>query len=146
MIPVNTPLFAGNEKKYLQECIETGWISSEGPFIQQFEEQLAAKVSRQYAIAVSSGSAALDCAVLALGLPKGSEIILPTFTIISCVAAIVRAGCIPVLVDSEPVTWNMDVHQIRNKITSKTKAIMVVHIYGIPVDMNPFFQLPKSTG
>jgi len=144
MIPVNTPLFAGNEKKYLLECIDTGWISSEGPFVQKFEENFSAKVQRQYAVAVSSGSAALDCAMQALQLPAGSEVIVPTFTIISCVASIVRAGCIPVLVDAEADTWNMDVSTLRNKITPGTSAIMVVHIYGLPVDMEPVLKLAKE--
>lgn len=146
MIPVNTPLFAGNEKKYLDECIDTGWISSEGPFVERFETQFAAEVSRKYAVAVSSGSAALDCAVLALNLPKGSEIIVPTFTIISCVAAIVRAECKPVLIDSQPATWNMDVERIEEKITANTRAIMVVHIYGLPVDMDPVLALANKYG
>lgn len=144
MIPVNTPLLDGNEKRYLSECIETGWISSEGPFVQKFEEKIAAIASRKYGVAVCNGSAALDCAVLALDLPKGSEVIAPTFTIISCIASIVRAGLHPVLVDSEPDTWNMDVSKIEEKITKNTSAIMVVHIYGLPVDMNQVLELAKK--
>jgi len=145
-IPVNEPLLDGNEKKYLIECIETGWISSEGPFIKQLEEQFAARVGRQYGIAVSNGSVALDAAVVALGIGHGDEVILPTFTIISCAAAIVRAGATPVVVDSDPRTWNMDVRQIEAKITPRTKAIMVVHIYGLPVDMDPVLALAKKYG
>ena len=144
MIPVNTPLLDGNERKYLNECIDTGWISSEGPFIKKFEDAVAVISSRKYAVAVSSGSAALDCAVLALDLPKGSEVIAPTFTIISCIASIVRAGCKPVLVDSDADTWNMDVTSIEEKITGNTSAIMVVHIYGLPVDMEPIIALAKK--
>src|SRR6185312_15973883 len=106
-IPVNTPLLDGNEKKYVAECIETGWISSEGPFVTQFEQKFAAKVGRKYGIAVSNGSVALDAAVAALNLQRGDEVILPSFTIISCAAAIVRAGAVPVVVDSDPETWNM---------------------------------------
>ncbi|MER3434316.1 MAG: aminotransferase DegT [Leptolyngbya sp. ERB_1_1] len=145
-IPVNEPLLDGNEKKYLLECIETGWISSEGPFIKQFEEQFAARVGRKYGIAVSNGSVALDAAVVALGISKGDEVILPTFTIISCAAAIVRAGATPVVVDCDPVTWNMDVSQIEAKITPRTKAIMVVHIYGLPVDIDPILALADQYG
>ncbi|HEY3375024.1 MAG TPA: DegT/DnrJ/EryC1/StrS family aminotransferase [Candidatus Aquicultor sp.] len=136
-IPVNEPLLDGNEKRYLNECIDTGWISSEGPFVKQFEERFAAQVHRKYGIAVSNGTVALEAAVVALGLGKGDEVIMPTFTIISCAAAIVRAGAVPVLVDSDPETWNMNVNQIESKITPRTKAIMVVHIYGLPVDMDP---------
>lgn len=145
-IPVNEPLLNGNEKKYLNQCIDTGWISSEGPFIKQFEEQFAARVGRKYGIAVSNGSVALDAAVVALGIGSGDEVILPTFTIISCAAAIVRAGALPVVVDCDPHTWNMDISQIEAKITPKTKAIMVVHIYGLPVDMAPLLALAEKYG
>lgn len=145
-IPVNEPLLQGNEKKYLAECIDTGWISSEGPFVKKFEEQFAARVGHKYGVAVCNGSAALDVAVAALEIGHGDEIILPTFTIISCAAAVVRAGAKPVLVDSDPLTWNMDVNQIEEKITPKTKAIMVIHIYGLPVDMNPVMALAEKYG
>jgi perosamine synthetase len=146
MIPVNEPLLDGNEKKYLLECIETGWISSEGPFIKRFEEQFAARVARKHGIAVSNGTAALDAAVEALGIGPGDEVIMPAFTIISCIGQIVRAGATPVLVDSDLETWNMDVTQIEAKITSRTKAIMVVHIYGLPVDMNPVLEIARLHG
>jgi perosamine synthetase len=140
-IPVNEPLLDGNEQKYLIECIETGWISAEGSFVNQFEAQFAAKVDRKYGIAVSNGSGALDIAVAALGIGRGDEVILPTFTIISCAAAIVRAGAIPVVVDADPLTWNMAIDQIEAKITPRTRAIMVVHIYGLPVDMHQISNL-----
>ena len=146
MIPVNIPLLNGNESKYLQECISSGWISSEGPFVKKFEKEFSAKVGRKYGIAVCNGSVALDIAVSALEIKDGDEVIVPTFTIISCVAAIVRAGAKPVLVDCDPQTWNMDVNQIEDKITSKTKAIMPVHIYGLPVAMDPLIKLAKKYG
>ena len=146
MIPVNTPLLSGNEKQYLLECIETGWISSEGPFIKKFEEEFSKYVERRFGIAVSNGSAALDIAFKALDLGEGDEVIAPTFTIISPIQSIVTAGAIPVLVDSDPITWNMDVSQIEAKITPKTKAILVVHIYGLPVDMDPILELCEKHG
>lgn len=146
MIPVNTPLLDGNERKYLLECLDTGWISSEGPFIRQFEEQFAAKVGRKYGIAVSNGSVALDAAVVALGIGAGDEVILPSFTIISCAAAIVRAGATPVVVDCDPLTWNMTADHVAAAITSRTKAIMVVHLYGLPVDMDPLLALAAKHG
>ena len=142
-IPVNEPLLDGNEKQYLLECIESGWISSEGPFIAQFEEKFAARVGRKHGIAVTNGTAAIDAAVEALDIGPGDEVIMPTFTIISCITQIVRSGAIPVLVDSDSITWNMDVTQIEAKITARTKAIMVVHIYGLPVDMNPVLDIAK---
>lgn len=143
MIPVNTPLLEGNEKKYLIECIETGWISSEGPFVSKFEEQMATFSERKHGIAVCNGTAALEIAVRAVGIKAGDEVILPTFTIISPAQAISKLGAKPVLVDSDPMTWNMDVSKIEAKITDKTKAILVVHIYGLPVDMNPVLELCK---
>jgi perosamine synthetase len=143
-IPVNMPLLDGNEKKYLAECIDTGWISSEGPFVSRLEAQFARLVGRKYGIAVCNGSAALDLAVAALELVPGGEVILPAFTIISCAAALVRAELRPVVVDSDPMTWNMDVEKIEEKISSKTKAIMVVHIYGLPVDMDPVLSIAKK--
>lgn len=145
-IPVNEPLLNGNEEKYLIQCIRTGWISSEGPFVKQFEEQFAARVDRKYAIAVSNGSVALDAAVVALNIRKGDEVIMPSFTIISCAAAIVRTGAIPVLVDCDQDTWNMDVAQVEARITPRTKAIMVVHIFGLPVDMDPLLALADKHG
>jgi len=108
-IPVNTPLLDGREKAYLAECIDSGWISSEGPFVQRLEEGMARRTGRKFGIAVCNGSAALDVAVAALGLKPGDEVILPSFTIISCATAILRAGAVPVVVDSDPLTWNMDV-------------------------------------
>jgi perosamine synthetase len=140
-IPVSVPLLVGNEKRYLEECISTGWISSEGPFVERFESGLAQCVGRRYGVAVANGSVAIEVAIAALGIGIGDEVILPTFTIISCAAAIVRAGAKPVVVDSDPVTWNMDVKQIEAKITPRTVAIMVVHTYGLPVDMDPVLSL-----
>lgn len=144
MIPVNTPLLSGNELKYVTECIESGWISSEGSFVTRFETEFSKCVNRKHGIAVSNGSAALDIAVKALGLGKGDEVIMPTFTIISPAQSVITAGATPVLVDSDPITWNMDVGQIEAKITKQTKAILVVHIYGLPVDMDPILGLCKK--
>ena len=143
-IPVNTPLLDGNEKKYLIECIDTGWVSSEGPFIKRFEEGFAAKMGRKYGVAVSNGSVALDTAAISLDLKPSDEVIMPAFTIICCASAITRVGAVPVLVDADPLTWNMDVSRIEAKITSRTKAIMVVHVYGLPVEMDKVIQLAQK--
>ena len=140
---VNEPVLDGNERKYINECIDTNWISFEGPFVKRFEQGMAELTDRKYAVAVSNGSVALDTAVLALKLGEGDEVIMPTFTIMSCAAPLVRVGAKPVLIDADPLTFNMKVEDIEAKITDKTKAIMVVHIYGLPVDMDPVLDIAK---
>lgn len=144
MIPVNTPLLDGNEQEYVLKALKDGWISSEGPAVKEFEEKFAARVGRKHGIAVANGSVALDLAVVAAGIKEGDEVIMPSFTIISPATAVVRVGAKPILVDSDATTWNMDVTQIESKITAKTKAILVVHIYGLPVDMEPVMALAKK--
>ena len=146
MIPVNEPLLDGNEKIYLNECIETGWISSDGAFVERFEQAMAQYVGRKHAIAVANGSAALDVAAAALGLGPDDEVIIPTHTIISCASAIVRTGAKLRLVDSRTDTWNMDVAKIEEAITSRTRAIMPVHTFGLPVDMTPVLDLARKHG
>jgi perosamine synthetase len=146
VIPVNEPLLDGNEKRYLSECIDSGWISSEGPFVQQFEETLASRVGRRFGIAVCNGTAALDATIEVLGIGQGDEVIVPAFTIISCVNQIVRAGAVPVLVDSDPLTWNVDVGQIEDRITPRTRAILVAHIYGLPADIGPILDIADRHG
>ena len=144
MIPVNEPLFISNEKKYLARCIDSGWISSEGPFVKEFEEKFSKYAGRKYGVAVSSGTAALEVAMGAVGLKPGDEVIMPAFTIISCALAVVNYGGVPIFVDSEPETWNININKIEEKITKKTKAIMVVHIYGHPCDMAVIFKIAKK--
>lgn len=143
-IPVNEPLLNGNEKKYLCQCIDTGWISSEGPFVREFEQKMSEIVGRKHGIAVSNGTAALEIAIQAIGIKEGDEVIMPTFTIISCAMAITKLGAVPVLIDSDPVTWNMNVDEIEDKITNKTKAIMMVHLYGLPIDVDKILKLAQK--
>jgi len=145
-IPVNDPVIGEREKELVMECLKTGWISSEGPFVSRFEQAFSRRVGRQHGIACANGSAALDIAVAALKLGPGDEVILPTFTIISCAAAIVRAGATPVVVDADPDTWNMVPEQVSAFITPRTAAIMVVHIYGLPVDLDPILELANRHG
>lgn len=142
-VPVNEPLIGEREKELVMECLNTGWISSEGPFVREFEEAFSKRVHRLHGIACANGSAALEIAVAALRIGPGDEVILPTFTIISCAAAIVRAGATPVVVDADPHTWNMVPEQVAAAITPRTAAIMVVHIYGIPVDLDPILALAE---
>jgi perosamine synthetase len=143
-IPVNEPLLNGNEKKYLCECIDTGWISSEGPFVKDFEKKFSGTINRKYGIAVSSGTAALEVAAQAIGICEGDEVIMPTFTIISCAIAVTKLGAIPVLVDSNIYTWNMNVDEIEAKITARTKAIIMVHLYGLPAEVDKILELAKK--
>jgi perosamine synthetase len=144
MIPVNEPLLNEQAMKYVEECLRTGWISSEGRFIKEFEERWAAYCGMDYGVAVSNGTTALEVAMASLGLEIGDEVIMPTFTIISCALAIISAGVVPVLVDSDPCTWCMDVGQVAAKITARTRAIMPVHMYGHPVDMDPLLELARK--
>lgn len=143
-IPVNEPLLDGNEKKYLCECIDTGWISSEGPFVKDFEKKMSERVGREYGVAVSNGTAALEVAVQALRIQAGDEVIMPTFTIVSCAMAVMKVGAIPIFVDSDLLTWNMRAKDIEDKITDKTKAIMIVHLYGLPVDVDPIMEIARK--
>jgi perosamine synthetase len=141
VIPVNAPLLGQRDLEYVTECIRTGWISSTGRFIEEFEEKWAAFCGMKYGVAVSSGTAALEVAVGCLRLKPGEEVIMPTFTIISCARAVLSNGGVPVLVDSDSRTWCLDVSQVEAKITPRTRAIMPVHIYGHPVDMDPLLDL-----
>jgi perosamine synthetase len=146
VIPVNIPLFAGNEKAYLAECIDTGWISSEGAFVQRFEQGMAALCGRRHAISVSNGSVALDLAFHVLGLGPGDEVILPSCTIISGAAAIVRAGAVPVPCDVDPAHWNLTRETVEAAITPRTRALLVVHTYGLACDMESLGALARERG
>ena len=128
------------------ECIRTGWISSDGPFVTKFENDFSSRVGRRFGIAVCNGSVAIDLAIAALNIGVGDEVIMPAHTIISCAAPVVRSGAIPVLIDCDLETYNMKVSDIEKRITSKTKAIMVVHIFGLPVDMEPVLDIAKKYG
>ena len=143
-VPVNEPCLLGKEKRYLLKCLNDGIISSSGPFVREFEKKFAKRVNRKFAISVSNGTAALQLAFESLNIKKKEEVILPSFTIISCILPIIRSGAIPILIDSDPVTWNMDVNKIEKKITSKTRAIIAPHIYGLPIDMDPLLKIAKK--
>ena len=146
MIPVNEPLLLEREAELVAECVRSGWVSSAGRFIDEFERQWAEYCGRRHGIAVCNGTAALQVAVAALGLEPDDEVILPTFTIISCALAVIQAGATPVLVDSDPETWTMDVRALAERITPRTKAIMPVHIYGHPADMDPILDAAERYG
>lgn len=144
MIRVNnaqTPLKA---KKYLNECVDTNWFSGEGPFVSKFEEKFANYLDCKYAVAVNSGTASLHLALVTLGIGSGDEVILPASTIASCYFAIWYTGAKAVAVDVDPQTYNIDPKLIEQKITARTKAIMVVHLYGHPCDMDPIVTIAKK--
>ena len=145
-IPVNTPLITKEDTDYVTKAVSEGWISGDGKYVAEFEEAMGLLCKRKHAIAVSNGSVAIDLAIEALGIGRGDEVILPSFTIISCLAQILRNGATPVFVDALPDTWNMDVSQVESLISPKTKAIMAVHTYGIPVDMDPLIDLAAKYG
>lgn len=135
-IPVCEPLLAGNELKYVTDAVKTGWISSSGKYVTDFENQFAAYSDCKYGIAVCNGTIALHLALLALGIGKGDEVILPTFTMIASAFAVCYTGATPVFVDADKDSWNIDVKKIEDKITPRTKAIMPVHIFGKMCDMD----------
>lgn len=151
MIPVNEPLIGAKEIEYVNECLRTGWISSAGRYIEEFETKWAEYCGMKYGIAMSNGTTALQAAVACINLQPGDKIIMPSFTIISCAQAIIYNGGVPILVDCDSRTWCMDVKQVREKVEAemksgdrKLKAIMPVHIYGHPVDMDPILELAEK--
>lgn len=146
IIPVCEPTLGGNELKYVQQAIETNWISSAGKFIRDFEAIFAEFCGAQYGIACANGTVAMHLAMAALGLEPGDEVIIPTFTMIATANAVTYCGARPVLVDMEPTYWQMDVDQVAAKITPRTKAIVPVHIYGHPTDMDPLRDLADKHG
>ncbi len=142
--PVYQPNLNGNEKKYVQECLDSTWISSKGKFIKQFENNFSNFTGIKNSVAVSNGTVALHVALLALGIGKDDEVIVPTFTYIASVNAIHYTGAKPIFVDSDPVTWQIDITKIEEKISSKTKAIMAVHIYGHPCEMDEIIRIARK--
>lgn len=142
-IPVNEPVIAKNALKYVKECINSGWISSSGRFLSSFEESFANFLNVRFATTTTSGTTALHLALVSLGITKGDEVIVPNLTIISCPLAVLYTGAKPVLVDVDKLTGNIDPEEIERKITKKTKAIMVVHLYGQPADLDPILKLAK---
>ncbi len=145
-IPVCEPLFLGRETDYVLDAVRSGWVSSKGPYLKKFEDQFSAFCGRPYGIATTSGTAALHLVLKALGIGKDDEVIVPDFTMVALLFAVLYCGAKPVFVDADPVTWNMDVSKIASKINPKTKAILAAHIYGHPCDMDPLLNLAKRHG
>lgn len=143
-IPVYQPMLGEKEKEYVNDCLDTTWISSKGKYVQKFEEQFAEYIGCRYATTVSNGTMALHLALLALGIGAGDEVIVPTFTYIASVNAIRYVGATPVFVDSERDSWQMDPEDVSKKITSNTRAIMPVHLYGQPCDMEKLLKIAND--
>ncbi len=145
-IPVCEPALDGNELAYVTDAVRSGWISSGGDYLKRFEEGFAAYVGVTHGIGTTNGTTALHLALAALGVGPGDEVIVPDFTMISSAFAVCYCGAMPVFVDADPDTWNMDVAKVAAKIGPRTKAIMAVHIYGHPTDMDPLIALAKDRG
>jgi perosamine synthetase len=146
LVPLYRPSLKGNEKRYVFECLETSWISGKGRFVIEFERQFAAKIGDGYALATCNGTAALHLAIAALGIGPGDEVIVPTLTYIASVNAVAYVGATPIFADCLPDTWQIDPEDIANRITPKTKAIVVVHLYGQSCDMDRIMDIARRHG
>jgi perosamine synthetase len=146
VIRVCEPTLEGNEKKYVNQCLDTNWVSSAGSFIREFESQFAAACDAEYGIACANGTAAVHLGIATMDIGPGDEVIIPAFTMIATINAVTYTGATPVLVDSDAATWNMDMNQVEDKITSRTKLVIPVHTYGHPVDMDPLMRLADQYG
>ena len=143
-IPVCEPLLDGNEQKYVNDAVSTGWISSTGEYVKKFEEAFSEYSDCKYGIAVTNGTVAIHLALVSLGIGTGDEVIIPSFTMIATAFAVCYTGAMPVFVDADANTWNIDINKIEEKITARTKAIIPVHIFGNPCDMNAINEIAKK--
>lgn len=145
-IPVYKPFLNGNEKKYVNDCLDTTWISSKGKYVDLFEKEFSKFIDVKHSVTVANGTVALHLALEALGIKEGDEVIVPTFTYIASVNSIIYTGATPIFVDSCEETWQISPEDIKKKITNKTKAIMAVHLYGHPCEMDTIMQIAKDYG
>jgi perosamine synthetase len=143
-IPVCQPYLNGNEIEYVNDCVATGWISSSGKYVKSFEDKFSAYCGAKYAVGVCNGTVALHLALVALGIGNGDEVIIPNFTMIASAFSVCYTGAIPVFVDADPETWNIDIDKIEKKISKRTKAIMPVSIFGQPCDMDKIWALANK--
>ena len=145
-IPVCEPMLLGNELKYVTDAVQTGWISSAGKYVTEFEQKFADYCGCKYGVAVCNGTVALHLALVALGIGKGDEVIIPNFTMIATAFAVCYTGATPVFVDADLETWNIDVTKIEEKITPRTKAIIPVHLFGLMCDMDAINAIAQKHG
>lgn len=145
-LPVCEPLLAGNELKYVTEAVATGWISSSGKYVNEFEKAFASYCGVRHGIAVCNGTVALHLALVALGVGPGDEVIIPDFTMIASAFAVCYTGATPVFADADPDTWNISPKSVEERITPRTKVIMAVHIFGNPCDMAALQAIADTRG
>lgn len=143
-IPIYKPYLHGREKEYVNQCMDSTWISSKGTFIESFEKQFASYINAPFATTVANGTVAIHLALMTLGIKAGDEVIVPTFTYIASVNAIMQTGATPIFVDALATTWQIDPEDVQRKITARTKAILAVHLYGLPCDMTALMTLCKE--
>ena len=143
-IPIAEPLMSGKEKEYVLDCINKNWISSKGDYVRKFEEEFSKYCNVKQGVSTTSGTTALHLCLESLGIKHGDEVIMPSFTMAATVFSIIYSGAKPIFIDSDPITWNLDVEKLEEMITDKTKAIMVVHTYGHPADMDPINDLAED--
>ena len=143
-IPVSIPYISNQDIKSVNKVLKKSWISSDGPEVKSFEEKFSKKIKRRFSIAVSSGTAALEIAIKSLDLKKNDEVIIPNFTIISNALAVIKQNAKPVLIDCDMTTWNIKLDDLEKKITKKTKAIIITHIYSFSNDMDKIIKICKK--
>lgn len=143
-IPVAETVLGGNEKKYVMDCLDTGWISGSGKYVDDFEREFAAFCGVEHAVSVVNGTAGLHVALLALGVVPGDEVIVPDLTYVASANAVTYCGAKPVLADVDPATWTLDPQDVTRKISPATKAILPVHLYGHPADIDPILELASA--
>ena len=144
MIPICEPFLGGKELEYVTDCLKTNWISSQGKYVSEFEQRFAGYCDAKYGVSTTNGTTALHLALASSGIGPGDEVIVPAFTMIATVFAVIYTGAKPILVDAELETGNIDPHKIEEKITARTKVILPVHIYGHPCDMDPVMKIAKK--
>ncbi len=143
-IPVSEPSITEREIQYVMDAVRSGWVSSLGEYIDKFEQKFAEFVGTRYAVAVCNGTVALHLALVSLGIKEGDEVIVPDLTFIATANAVVYAGAKPVFADIDPKIWCIDPEDVKKKITKRTKAIIPVHIYGHPADMDEINNIARE--
>jgi perosamine synthetase len=144
VIPVFAPWLSENVRRYVLDCVDSGWISSLGEYVGRFEREFAAFCEARHAVATSNGTTALHLALVTLGIGPGDEVLVPDLTFVATANAVRYSGAMPVFVDADPITWTLDPADARRKVTARTRAIVPVHLYGHPADLDPLLELART--